>query len=78
MALAGNRAYFGHYDNEFLCVDLIATNVVWRFRDQEFPFMSSAAVTDDRVVFGGHDKCLHCLQPRGRQKSLELFDAGKN
>ena len=25
VALAGNRAYFGHYDNEFLCVDLART-----------------------------------------------------
>jgi outer membrane protein assembly factor BamB len=61
VALAGNRAYFGNYENEFQCVDLAGTNSVWKFRDQEFPFMSSAAVTEDRVLFGGHDKTLHCL-----------------
>ncbi|HXR08593.1 MAG TPA: PQQ-binding-like beta-propeller repeat protein [Candidatus Acidoferrum sp.] len=74
VALAGNRAYFGHYDNEFLCVDLARTNVVWHFHDQDFPFMSSAAVTQDRVLFGGYDKTLHCLN-RADGKSLWSFPA---
>lgn len=74
VALAGNRAYFGHYENEFLCADLIATNVAWRFHDRNFPFMSSAAVTADRVVFGGDDKTLHCVN-RADGKSLWSFPA---
>jgi outer membrane protein assembly factor BamB len=73
VALAGNRAYFGHYDNQFLCVDLAGTNVAWRFHDRDFPYMSSAAVTADRVVFGGDDKTLHCLN-RADGKSLWSLD----
>ena len=72
VAVAGNRAYVGDYENQFLCIDLARTNAVWRFRDQEFPFMSSAAVTEDRVVFGGHDKTLHCLN-RADGKSVWSF-----
>jgi outer membrane protein assembly factor BamB len=74
VALAGQRAYFGHYDNEFLCVDLAGTNVVWRFHDRDFPYLSSAAVTADRVVFGGDDKMLHCLN-RADGKSVWSFAA---
>ena len=36
--------------------------VVWRFRDREFAYFSSPAVTRDRVVFGGRDKQLHCVR----------------
>jgi len=39
VAAVDNRAYFGHYDNEFLCVDLAAGNVAWRFKDRP-PFRS--------------------------------------
>jgi outer membrane protein assembly factor BamB len=53
-------------------VDLARTNTVWHFHDQDFPFMSSAAVTEDRVVFGGQDKTLHCLN-RADGKSVWSF-----
>ncbi|MDQ6632381.1 MAG: PQQ-like beta-propeller repeat protein, partial [Verrucomicrobiota bacterium] len=68
VALADNRAYFGHYDNEFLCIDLgekknSDTNwpVIWRYKNRDFPYFSSAAVTSDKVIFGGRDKLLHCV-----------------
>ena len=35
--------------------------IVWTFRDRAFPFFSSPAVTADRVVIGGRDKRVHCL-----------------
>ena len=35
---------------------------VWTFRDRDFPYFSSPAVTKDRVVFGGRDKLLHCVK----------------
>jgi len=72
VAVAGNHAYVGHYDNEFLCIDIARTNVQWRFRDQEFPFMCSAAVTENRVVFGGQDKAMHCVN-RADGKSVWSF-----
>ena len=34
---------------------------LWSFHDKDFPYFSSPAVTEDRVVFGGRDKQLHCL-----------------
>ena len=46
--------------------------MAWRYHDLDFPFMSSAAVTEDRVVFGGDDKTMHCLN-RADGKSLWRF-----
>ena len=61
VALADGRAYFGHYENQFLCADLKSGSNVWTFRDRNFPYFSSPAVTPDRVIFGGRDKMLHCV-----------------
>src|SRR2546428_2441979 len=61
-AVADNRAYFGHYENEFLCIDIGEEKRAWTFKDRDFPYFSSPAVTKDLVVFGGRDKRLHCVQ----------------
>ncbi len=61
-ALLDGRAYVGHYENEFLCVDLREGKVVWRYRDRAFPYTTSPAVTTDRVLFGGRDRRLHCVE----------------
>jgi outer membrane protein assembly factor BamB len=71
-AIAKGRAYLGHYENEFLCVDLQQGKVVWRYRDRAFPYATSPAVTDDRVLFGGRDKRLHCVE-RETGKSVWTF-----
>lgn len=60
-AVDGRLAYLGHYGNEVVCVDVGANKINWTFRDRAFPYFSSPAVTADRVVIGGRDKRLHCL-----------------
>lgn len=60
-ALSGHFAYVGHYENEFLCFDLDKGTNTWSYRDRNFPYFSSPAITEDKVVFGGRDKRLHCL-----------------
>jgi eukaryotic-like serine/threonine-protein kinase len=61
-AFEDNRVYIGHYENEFICVDLNEGKRVWTFKDRSFPYFSSPAVTPDRVIFGGRDKKLHCVK----------------
>jgi outer membrane protein assembly factor BamB len=65
-ALAGRRAYYGTFENEVLAVDLEDRRVAWRYRHPErhFPFYSSAAVAGGRVIVGGRDKLVHCLDAR--------------
>jgi outer membrane protein assembly factor BamB len=61
-ALLDGRAYYGHYENEYLCVDLAGGTNVWSYRQRNFPYFSSPAVTSERVPFGGRDKRLHCVR----------------
>lgn len=65
MAVRGNVAYTGTFDNEVLAVDWKNEELLWRYShpEKDFPFYSSAAVTDDVVVIGGRDKLLHALDP---------------
>lgn len=77
VALADNRAYFGHYENEFLCIDLNEGKTLWRYKNRDFPYMSSAAVEKDRVLVGGRDKLLHCLNRENGQKIWSFATQGK-
>lgn len=60
--LAGN-AFYGTFNNEVLGVNTVARQIGWRYQhpQRQFPFYSSAAVIDARVVVGGRDKMVHCL-----------------
>jgi len=64
VALRAGRAYFGHYGNAFVCVDLAENRVAWSFPDAKQAFFSSPSLTGERVVFGGRNKQLHCVDAR--------------
>ncbi len=51
--------------------------VAWRYHELDFPFMASAAVTADRVVFGGFDKALHCVSPADGKSLWKFPTRGK-
>ena len=70
-ALMAQTAFFGTFRNEVLAVDLGLRRIVWRYQhpQRQFPFYSSAAVVDGkvaggRVVIGGRDKMVHCLDAK--------------
>jgi outer membrane protein assembly factor BamB len=73
-ALAGGLAYYGTFNNDVLAVNLRTRRVGWRYQPQErqFPFYSSAAIAQGRVVLGGRDKLVHCLSAASG-KSLWTF-----
>ncbi len=62
-ALFGNMLYVGTHDAEVLGINWEKEEVVWRYKDpqREFPYHSSAAVTEKHVFAGGQDKQLHCI-----------------
>jgi eukaryotic-like serine/threonine-protein kinase len=76
-AADGRYAYLGHYGGEFLCVDLSSGKIAWRYRDRRFPYFSSPAVTASRVVVGGRDKQLHCLDRRDGKPIWTFRTRGK-
>jgi outer membrane protein assembly factor BamB len=62
-ALQGTRAFYGTFENEVLGVDLEAQAIAWRYEheDRHFPFYSSAALAEGRMVLGGRDRMVHAL-----------------
>lgn len=77
VAAYGDVAYFGHYGDEVLGVDFVAGKVLWRFKERDFPYFSSPAVTDKVVVIGGRDKRLHCLDRATGKKQWEFVTKAK-
>lgn len=62
VAVADGHAYVGHYGNEVIAADLAAGTIMWTYKDRNFPFFSSPAVTADVVLLGGRDRRIHCLE----------------
>ncbi|MEW6198445.1 MAG: PQQ-binding-like beta-propeller repeat protein [Planctomycetota bacterium] len=71
VAVRGDRVFLGLYGEAVIGIDWQAGRVLWRFEDADrpFPFLSSAAITDDLVLIGGRDRRLRALDPAtGRQR----------
>ncbi len=68
-ALRGGSAFYGTFNNEILMVSLKDRQVGWRYQhpQRQFPFYSSAAVANNRIVVGGRDKLVHCLSAAGKR-----------
>ncbi len=60
-AAAGDRVYVGSMGSQFLCFDVKLGKLIWQYEDRPFSYESSPALTKDRVLIGGQDKRLHCL-----------------
>ena len=60
-AIVGDMLYVGTYASEVVAVNWKTQAVVWRYqaKNGDFPFHSSASVTDKFVVVGGRDKLVH-------------------
>lgn len=63
-AVVGSTLYVGTYASEVVAFDWKRGEVQWRYEGSrgDFPFHSSAAVTDELVVVGGRDKLLHGIE----------------
>jgi len=68
-ALRGGAAFYGTFNNEILMVSLKDRQVGWRYQppQRQFPFYSSAAVANNRIVVGGRDKLVHSLSAAGKR-----------
>jgi len=70
-ALGDDRVFVGHHGNKFICVDLKARKIAWQYGQRDFPFMGAPALTKDAVIFGGHDRRVHCVS---REKGEKIWD----
>jgi outer membrane protein assembly factor BamB len=78
-AVRGSRVFLGTYGEQVLAIDWQAGQVLWRFEDpkRQFPFLSSAAVTDELVIVGGQDKRLRGLEADTGKERWQLAVKGK-
>jgi outer membrane protein assembly factor BamB len=65
-ALIGGVAWFGNFNNEVVAADVVRKRTLWRYHNPaaQYPFYSSAAAAGDRIVLGGRDKLVHCLNAK--------------
>jgi outer membrane protein assembly factor BamB len=65
-ALTPGGIYFGAHTEEVFGIDRLAKRIKWRYQhpDRKFPFNSSAAASGGRIVIGGRDKMVHCLDEK--------------
>ncbi len=56
--------YFGDFNNTVLAYDVPGNDITWEYdpEPKDFPFNSSAGVTHDRIILGGRDKLIHCIE----------------
>ncbi len=73
-AVRDELVYVGTFGNEVMAIDLKKRVPRWRYQHpvRNFPFYSSAAVANDRIVVGGRDKIVHCLN-RATGKTFWTF-----
>ena len=61
VAALGDRVYMGDMGEQFICFDIQTGKEIWKYEDRPFNYETAPALTKDRVIFGGQDKRLHCL-----------------
>jgi outer membrane protein assembly factor BamB len=61
-AISGNLAFVGDYDGGFTCVNLNTYRRQWKFENPRMtPFLSSPAISGEKVVIGSHDRRVYCF-----------------
>jgi eukaryotic-like serine/threonine-protein kinase len=66
--------YFGTFDNNVLAFNLKTKRPMWKYENpqRQFPFYSSAALVDGKVIVGGRDKIVHCLNAATGKQNWEF------
>ncbi len=61
-AIVSDFLYVGTHTGEIICMNWKTGEIVWRYKgEREMPCHASAAVTDELVLVGFHDKHLHAV-----------------
>jgi len=66
--VVAGRGYVALYGSAFQCIELETGDVAWSYGGEDSEFFSSPAVTADRVLVGGRDARLHCLDRRSGRR----------
>lgn len=61
-AIEDGKAYFGHYGNAFVSIELETNETRWSYDSDRHAFFSSPSLGAELIVFGGRDRHLHCAK----------------
>jgi outer membrane protein assembly factor BamB len=72
----GTRAYFGTFNNDVLAFDLQRRRLLWRYSDPDrrFPFYSSAALANGRIILGGARQVDPCDRREDGESGVDVRD----
>ncbi|QDT37453.1 Outer membrane protein assembly factor BamB precursor [Stratiformator vulcanicus] len=78
-AVRDGLLYLGNYRGEIVAIDWRKKKNVWTFQgsDRELPIHSCVAVSDDRVVIGGRDKSIYCVDRKTGEKIWSVLTRGR-
>jgi outer membrane protein assembly factor BamB len=72
-------AVVGHYGNEIVAVETATLKPKWTYKDRDFPFFSSPAITPDGLVFAGdRGKRFHCIHLQTGESKWTFRTQGRN
>ena len=76
-AVIDGVAYYGTFANNVIAIDVNSEQYLWRYEHptRHFPFYSSAAVADGKVIVGGRDKMVHAIDQKTGE-SVWTFSTG--
>lgn len=71
--------YVGDYDGKFTCLDLETGNKIWVFdnQDSDLPFISSPALSNDKVFIGSRDKYLYAFNKKNGELVWKVNTRGR-
>ena len=77
-AVGGDCVFFGTEGPSFFCINWREAKIVWQLKPQRnLPIRSSAAVLDDAVIFGGHDKHVYSVDPKKGEEQWSFATKAK-
>jgi eukaryotic-like serine/threonine-protein kinase len=60
-AADGKMVYLGNDAKKVFAFEIETGATLWSFRDRNFPYFSSPALSEKDVIIGGRDKRVHCI-----------------
>ena len=75
--IENGHAYIGHYDHKYFRIDVKNQKIAWEFSKSTFPFFSSPAIGQDRIIFGGRDRRVYALNKENGERLWSYRTKGK-
>lgn len=72
-----DMVYVGNHANEVIASNILEEDLVWVYKESEFPFFSDPAVNEESVFIGGRDKTLHAIDRKTGKGQWKVKTGGR-